>query len=76
MTRDELRYILDPKDVFGNDFPSETFRVLKEKEQKQFGEYRTQRLALAAFDELSRTDRFRGEKRDCTITGKSRTVGE
>lgn len=28
----ELRYILDPTDVYGQDFPGETFRVLKEKE--------------------------------------------
>jgi len=40
LTRDELRYILDPKEVHGEDFPGETFRVLKEKEVKQFGEYR------------------------------------
>jgi hypothetical protein len=26
------------------DFPGETFRVLKEKEEKQYGEYRTRRL--------------------------------
>ena len=32
LTRDELRYILDPKDVMGEDWPSETFRVLKERE--------------------------------------------
>ena len=38
LTRDELRYILDPKEVHGEDFPGETFRVLKEKEVKQFGE--------------------------------------
>jgi len=31
------------------DFPGETFRVLKEKEEKQFGEYRTRRLVLAAW---------------------------
>ncbi len=31
LTRDELRYILDPKDVYGSDFPGETFRVLKDK---------------------------------------------
>ena len=37
LTRDELRYILDPKEVHGEDFPGETFRVLKEKEIKQFG---------------------------------------
>ncbi|BAZ08880.1 hypothetical protein NIES4071_06860 [Calothrix sp. NIES-4071] len=45
LTRDELRYILDPADIYGADFPSETFRVLKNNEIKQFGEYRTQRLA-------------------------------
>lgn len=52
LTRDELRYILDPADVYGPDFPSETFRVLKNNEMKQFGEYRTQRLVLEAWDKL------------------------
>ncbi|HBL61070.1 MAG TPA: hypothetical protein DDZ80_22355 [Cyanobacteria bacterium UBA8803] len=52
LTRDELRYILDPADVYGPDFPSETFRVLKNNEIKQFGEYRTQRLVLEAWDRL------------------------
>jgi hypothetical protein len=50
LIRDELRYILDPKEVHGEDFPGETFRVLKEKEIKQFGEYRTRRLVLEAWD--------------------------
>jgi hypothetical protein len=54
LTRDELRYILDPKDVYGPDFPGETFRVLKEKEEKQYGEYRTRRLVLEAWDRLER----------------------
>jgi hypothetical protein len=35
LTRDELRYIVDPKDVYGPDFPGETFRVLKEEEERQ-----------------------------------------
>ena len=52
LTRDELRYILDPADVMGEDYPSETFRVLKNKELKEFGEYRTQRLVLDAWDKL------------------------
>jgi hypothetical protein len=56
-----LRYILDPKDVFGEDFPSETFRVLKEREIKEYGEYRTQRLVLEAFDKLAESPRFRDE---------------
>ncbi len=54
LTRDELRYILDPADVMGEDYPSETFRVLKDKELKEFGEYRTRRLVLAAWDKLER----------------------
>ncbi len=52
LNRDELRYILDPKDVMGPDYPSETFRVLQEREVKEFGEYRTRRLVLAAYDKL------------------------
>jgi hypothetical protein len=47
---DELRYILDPTDVYGSDFPGETFRVLKAKEIKKFGEYRTRRLVLEAWE--------------------------
>jgi hypothetical protein len=61
LTRDELRYILDPKDVYGPDFPSETFRVLKEKEERLYGEYRTRRLVLEAFDKLAGSPRFRDE---------------
>ena len=52
LTRDELRYILDPADVLGPDYPSETFRVLKNNEMREFGEYRTQRLVLAAWDAM------------------------
>lgn len=55
LTRDELRYILDPKEVMGEDYPSETFRVLKEGEIRSFGEYRTRRLVLEAWDELHRS---------------------
>ena len=52
LNRDELRYILDPTDIYGPDFPSETFRVLKNNEIRNFGEYRTQRLVLEAWDRL------------------------
>lgn len=52
LNRDELRYILDPADVYGPDFPSETFRVLKNNEIRQFGEYRTQHLVLEAWDRM------------------------
>ncbi|WP_375271350.1 Eco57I restriction-modification methylase domain-containing protein [Sphingomonas sp.] len=50
LTRDELRYVLDPKDVMGADYPSETFRVLQKNEMARYGEYRTRRLVLAAYD--------------------------
>jgi hypothetical protein len=52
LERDELRYILDPADVMGADYPSETFRVLKNGEIRDFGEYRTQRLVLEAWDAM------------------------
>jgi hypothetical protein len=53
LTRDELRYILDPADVMGEDYPSETFRILKNKERIPGTEqYRTQQLVLAAWDAL------------------------
>jgi hypothetical protein len=52
LTRDELRYILDPADIMGPDYPSETFRVLKEAELRADGEYRTRRLVLEAWDTL------------------------
>lgn len=52
LNRDELRYVLDPKDVMGTDYPSETFRVLQKNETAKYGEYRTRRLVLAAYDAL------------------------
>ena len=45
----------DPPDVpRTKGFPGETFRVLKEREIKEYGEYRTRRLVLAAWDQLQR----------------------
>ena len=55
LTRDELRYVLDPSDVRGADYPSETFRGLKGKEEARFGEYRTRRLVLEAWDRFAVT---------------------
>jgi hypothetical protein len=54
LNRDELRYVLDPADAKGPDYPSETFRVLKTKEIARYGEYRTQRLVLEAWDKLEK----------------------
>jgi hypothetical protein len=54
LTRDELKYILDPQDIYGPDFPGETFRVLKEKEEREYGEYRTKRFVLEIWDYLEK----------------------
>lgn len=64
LTRDELRYILDPQDVYGPDFPSETFRVVKEREFKAFGTYRTRDLILNAWDRLGLEPRNRDGRYD------------
>jgi hypothetical protein len=56
LTRDELRYILDPSDIMGDDYHSETFRVLKNNELRNFGEYRIRRLVLEAWDKLEREE--------------------
>ena len=58
LDRDELRYILDPADVKAPDYPSETFRVLKEKEIRHHGEYRTRRLVLEAWDRMEAEGEF------------------
>lgn len=52
LTRQELRYVLDPGDAMGEDYPSETFRGLKTNEIRKFGEYRTRRLVLEAWDRM------------------------
>jgi uncharacterized protein (DUF433 family) len=60
----DLRYILDPQEVYGAEFPGETFRVLKEKEMRQYGEYRTRRLILEAWERLNEVQ----SKKEITVT--------
>ncbi len=57
---DPYEEVADPLDPAGyatrcaqSDFPGETFRVLKEKEMRQYGEYRTRRLVLEAWRRLA-----------------------
>ena len=38
--------------AYGEDFTGETVRLLKEKEVRLYGEYRTRRLVLEAWDEF------------------------
>ena len=47
------------------DFPGDTFRVLKKKEEKQYGEYRTRRLVLEAWDNMELMHKSNGARWDC-----------
>jgi len=56
---DDSEEVADPLDPEGyrrrveaSTFPGETFRVLKEKEMARYGEYRTRRLVLEAWERL------------------------
>jgi hypothetical protein len=52
LTREDLLFILDPADVVGPDYPTLTFSGLKANEIRAFGEYRTKRLVLEAWDRI------------------------
>ena len=52
LSKDELAYILDPTTFYKEKCPTVTFPTLKANEIKAYGEYRTQRLVLEAFDRV------------------------
>ena len=52
LSTEDLRYILDPEDVCGEGCINETFRVLKERELRELGEYRTKRLVMEAWNKF------------------------
>jgi len=52
LTKDEMRYILDPDNILGKDCGVETFKALRNAEIRAFGEFRTQRLILEAWDRI------------------------
>ena len=56
LNTEDLRYILDPEDVCGKGCINETFRVLKDNELRQYGEYRTKRLVLEAWNKFGYTN--------------------
>ena len=56
LNTEDLRYILDPEDVCGKGCINETFRVLKDNELRQYGEYRTKRLVLDAWNKFKYDD--------------------
>ena len=49
---EDLVYILAPEDICGKGCINETFRVLKDNELRQYGEYRTKRLVLEAWNKF------------------------
>ena len=53
---EDLVYILDPEDICGKGCINETFRVLKDNELRQYGEYRTKRLVLDAWNRFGYND--------------------
>jgi N-6 DNA Methylase len=54
LTKKDVLYILDPRNVLGPDCGIETFSVLQNREAREFGEYRTQRLILEAWGRMER----------------------
>jgi hypothetical protein len=54
LSRVDLQYVLDPEEVKGKGYPSETFRGLREKEMKEFNAFRTADLVLDAWDRMEK----------------------
>ena len=52
LNRSEVEFILKPSDISDKFSGYETFGALERSEIRQFGEYRTQRLVLEAWDQL------------------------
>ncbi len=52
--RENLAYILELTTKYPTDCLTVTFLTLQNNELKKYGEFCTQRLVLAAFDELTR----------------------
>jgi hypothetical protein len=59
LARNELRYVLNPQEVYGSDFPAETFRVLTKSSSWGEGEGNRKRIWTLR----SRARRFVSEKR-------------
>jgi hypothetical protein len=55
LTREDLEYILDPATTHGPGYPTVTFPGLKKNELAKYGEYRTRRLVLEAWDRENST---------------------
>jgi hypothetical protein len=63
LDREDLLFILDPDNILGPDSGIETFKALRNWENRTYGEYRTQRLVLDAWDRLQPDHTFRSADR-------------
>ena len=52
LNTEDLVYILDPEDICGKGCINEVFHMLKDNEIRQYGEYRTKRLVLEAWNKI------------------------
>jgi len=52
LSKDEMLYILDPENILGQDCGIETFKALRNREMRQFDEFRTQRFIEEAWDRV------------------------
>jgi hypothetical protein len=53
LSKDEMRYLLDPADILGADCGFETFGALQRAEIREHHEFRTQRLILETWNRLA-----------------------
>ncbi len=59
MNKGEMSYILNPANILGENCGVETFKALRNREKRQFGEFRTQRLILESWDRMETNREFK-----------------
>ena len=60
----DIRYVLDPGDDPAMDWHASTFRVLKDRQSKDFDEYRTKRMVLDAWQRIASGSLFADDRRN------------
>lgn len=56
LSKNETLYILNPANILESSVGAETFKALMNRESREYGEYRTQRLVLEAWEQLEKGD--------------------
>ena len=52
LNSDELSYVMNPKDTYGKNYPSETFRILRDRELRKYGRYVTRDLIFESWNNI------------------------